>query len=327
MNNKANILFTATFSTPFIREDLAFLRTHFTVTDVIGSGPLVFFRWLPALWKANITFSWFASVYSSILVLKGKFLGCRSIIVLGGVDAAKMPELNYGIWNSRWKSIIVRYGITHADTVLAVDDSLKEDVKRLAHYDGANIRVVPTGYDPNRWKPEGEKQQKVLTVAHCTDIPRARVKGIDFLAETARSLPDVRFLLIGVAKDIADQFLLPENVTVIGPVSQDELLKHYQSSAVYFQPSRREGLPNTLCEAMLCGCYPVGTRTGGIANAIGNTGSVVEFGNADAARNAVTHGLSTPARPAGRERIIQHFSQQQREEQLLKSIKSLTDAQ
>lgn len=327
MDKKANILFTATFSTPFIREDLSFLQEHFTVTPVISSGPFTFFRWLPAIVRSDISFSWFASVYSSILVLKMKLLGRHSVIVLGGVDVARMPEFNYGVWNSRWRSVIVRYGITHADIVLAVDETLKRDAMRLAGYDGKNIRVVPTGYDSERWSPQGQKERMILTVAHCDTVTRAMIKGIDFLADVARTMPQERFLLIGIKNDIAQQFGLPSNITVMEAVPQEELLRYFRSSAVYFQPSRREGLPNTLCEAMLCNCTPVGTDTGGIPNVIGECGMVIPFGDGAKAADGLKNALAGGEQSAPRERIKRLFTKQQREEELLTAIRSLTDGQ
>lgn len=323
MNRIPNILFTATFSTPFIREDLSFLQKHFRVTPVISSGPWTFLRWLPGMWKSDISFSWFASVYSSILVLKMKLLGRRSVIVLGGVDVARMPEFNYGVWNSRWRSVLVRYGITHADIVLAVDESLKQDAIRLAKYDGKNIRVVPTGYDADRWSPLGNKERFILTVAHCDTVTRAMIKGIDFLAETAKVMPEEKFVLVGITPEVALHFHLPKNITVVNAVSQDELLRYYRSAMVYFQPSRREGLPNSLCEAMLCSCTSVGTETGGIPNAIGECGTVIPFGDTDKALTALKSALSGHPRSSSRERIKKMFTREQRETQLRSAIESL----
>src|SRR5690606_39307412 len=52
----------------------------------------------------------------------------------------------------------------------------------------------------------------------------------------------------------------PENVTIVGPRPREALPAEYGAASVYLQLSRSEGLPNVLCEAMACGCIPVGDR-------------------------------------------------------------------
>jgi glycosyltransferase involved in cell wall biosynthesis len=273
--------------------------------------------------RSTVTFSWFASVYSSLLVLLTKIYHKRSIIVLGGGDVAKIPELNYGIWNSKWKSLFVGYGIRNADLILAVDESLKNDAIDLAHYSGKNIHVVPTGYEPNFWKPGIEKQNFVLTVANCWDMTRIAIKGIDFLLSIARKMPETRFVIVGIKSTLLRQLSIPSNVTVKEFLSHNELLELYQKAKVYLQPSMREGLPNTLCEAMLCNCFPVGTNIGGIPTAIGNTGLLIPYNHIPTAVEAIENGMQSEKVNLPRERIIAHFHIQQREEKLIKLISSL----
>ena len=55
---------------------------------------------------------------------------------------------------------------------------------------------------------------------------------------------------------------------MLGTIERARLLEYYRRAKVYCQPSRREGLPGALCEAMLCGCYPVVTGTGGMPEAV-----------------------------------------------------------
>lgn len=165
---------------------------------MIAKGWMAFSSFANRLPSADITFSWFASVYSSFLVLLAEAFGKKSVLILGGVDVAADKALNYGIWNSWWKSKIVRYGITHASAVLAVDEFLKSEAIRLAAYDGRNITVVPTGYDWTYWLPSQGKENVVLSVASCPDMTRAKLKGIDVLMSVARKSPDIRFQIIGI---------------------------------------------------------------------------------------------------------------------------------
>lgn len=325
MNTTLHILFTATFRSSFIREDLNILHARYRLTEIISSGWWTIFRYLAALPKCTLTFSWFASVYSSLLVLLTKIFGKKSIVVIGGVDVAQEKEYNYGIWNSWWKSKLVRYGITHADLVLAVDESLKHEAARLARYDGNNIQVVPTGYDPERWIPGNEKKNFVLSVGIADTLPRFKKKGYDIILSVASELPDVSFVIIGIDEYLKQHFQVPKNVQCYPSVSQDTLLEYYQSAKVYCQLSRHEGLPNSLCEAMLCGCIPVGSDRFGIPNGIGDTGFIVDIDNAADIGKAIRSALNSPtdAGMKARQRIIEKFPLHRRAELLYNSIELL----
>jgi glycosyltransferase involved in cell wall biosynthesis len=317
-----HILFTATFHSSFIDEDIKILRKNFDVTTVIAKGWMAPIPLIQNLFSADVTFSWFASIYSSFLVFFVHFFGKKSILILGGVDVAKEKDFHYGIWNSWWKSPIIRYGITHANIVLAVDSFLKREAVRLAHYSGDNIIVVPTGYDSEYWKPFGDKDQLVLTVASCPDLVRAKLKGIDNFISVARKMPDVRFKIIGLYPHVASAFDLPQNVECHSFSSREEVLQSYQQAKVYCQLSYREGLPNALCEAMLCECIPIGTRVGGIPTAIGDAGFLVDYNDEKQTIAAIREGLTMSPNDGMRSRlrIASQFTLSQREEALKETI-------
>jgi len=323
---RPHILFTSTFHSSFIDEDIQILRENYDVTVVIASGWTAPFRLLRNLFAADITFSWFASLYSSFLVFIAQLFGKKSFIVLGGADVAKEKELQYGIWNSWWKSHIVRYGISHATVVMAVDQFLGDEAMRLAHYAGENIITVPTGYDPEYWKPSGNKADLVITVASCPDMQRVKLKGVDKFISVAGRMPDIRFKILGIDRRIAAMLNVPDNVECLPFSSRDEVRHSCQQAKVYCQLSYREGLPNALCEAMLCECIPVGTRVGGIPTAIGETGFIVDYGDERQTIDAIRDGLRRPSADGmrARARIASKFTLLQREKALKASIANLS---
>jgi len=322
---RPHILFTATFHSSFIDEDIQILRKNYDVTVVIASGWTAPLHLLRNLFAADVTYSWFASLYSSFLVFAARLFGKKSIIVLGGADVAKEKDLQYGIWNSWWKSPVIRYGITHATKVLAVDQFLKNEAIRLARYAGENIMTVPTGYDPDYWIPSGSKDDLVVTVASCPDMVRVKLKGIDKLISLAEKMSDTRFKILGVDRRIAALLNPPPNVECLPFSSRDEVRSSCQQAKVYCQPSYREGLPNALCEAMLCECIPVGTKAGGIPTAIGETGFIVDYDDEQQTIDAIREGLRRPPADGmrARSRIASHFTLMQREESLKASIADL----
>ena len=86
---RPHILFTATFHSSFIDEDIQILRKNYDVTVVIASGWTAPLHLLRNLFAADVTYSWFASLYSSFLVFAARLFGKKSIIVLGGADVGE----------------------------------------------------------------------------------------------------------------------------------------------------------------------------------------------------------------------------------------------
>jgi len=296
------------------------------VSATIGHGPGQILRIIRAVLRSDIVIAWFASVYGAFAALIAALFGKRSVIIVGGVDVAKEREYGYGLWLSPWKSWLVANALRRADKVLVVDESLKHDVVERAGYGGDNIEVLPTGYDETVWYPIGKKEQVVLTVAAVQTMERFMVKGIDLLIETARKLPEVTFLLVGVERELIGGTTLPPNLELIPPVGQTELLSYYRKSKVYCQPSRREGLSNTLCEAMLSGCIPVATDVGGSAKAVGEMGVIVSPNNPEELSDGIRRALLMPQRTGeqGRERIISLFPKSRREQRLLQLMRDLS---
>lgn len=314
----------STLDTPFIRDDVELLRKHFAVELKIASG----FRALPMILRgvrdSDVSISWFGSVYAVFLIFFARLFGRRSAVIIGGVDAACDPENNYGIWRSWWKSTMLRWGLPHANHILAVAEPLAAELRQRVGHPLPQLETLPTGYDSNYWKPHGEtKEAMVLCVAHCDTPQRLAIKGIDLLLLSAEQLPHLQMCIIGITPSI--QALLasiPSNVTILPPIPRAQLLPYYQKALIFCQPSRREGLPNTLCEAMLCGCIPVGADVGGVGDAIADTGFIVPPGNAEELRKAIADAAQLPQQAGlrSRERVIAKFSQSRREARLVQII-------
>ncbi|MEK6565213.1 MAG: glycosyltransferase family 4 protein [Bacteroidota bacterium] len=258
--------------------------------------------------------------------MAARFFGKRSIIVVGGVDVAREPGLNYGMFLSLWKSVLVRYALRSASRVLVVDETLRSEINERIAGESKNIRYVPTGYDTEFWTPKGNKRAEVLTVAVVLNERRVRLKGIDTLIKAARNLPRLQFKVVGVRPQAVRRLNPPSNMHFCEPIPRSDLLARYRRAQVYCQPSRREGLPNTLCEAMLCECIPVATTVGGIPSAGGKTGFLVPPNDPMELAKAITLALKAPRRKGkeARKRIAKNFPVERREETLEKLISDLT---
>jgi glycosyltransferase involved in cell wall biosynthesis len=69
-------------------------------------------------------------------------------------------------------------------------------------------------------------------------------------------------------KDIANKFDVSENVVFLGQLNKDEVIDLLDDIDIYIQPSKQEGLPRAVIEAMNRACPVLGSDTAGIPELI-----------------------------------------------------------
>ena len=185
------------------------------------------------------------------------------------------------------------------------------------------IKEINTGYDTRFWNyEENSSKTGVLTAAFFSDKRVVDIKGLSGFNKLASFLPEINFTIVGESEiSIMDFIDLEPNVKVLGVQSKTQMKKLYQKNKFYFQGSRLEGLPNSLCEAMLCGCVPIGSRVFGIPDVIGNTGILFDTENdLEKIAQFIKSELGLENFKKARKRVIQNFDISIRTEKIKKSI-------
>ena len=77
--------------------------------------------------------------------------------------------------------------------------------------------------------------------------------------------------------DLAAMLAISENVTFTGHIDDPE--DYFQRSKILVMPSRSEGLPTSMLEAMACGCVPVISNVGNISDAANHSGNAFLVNN------------------------------------------------
>jgi glycosyltransferase involved in cell wall biosynthesis len=332
INNTAKILYVIPLFSTFIRKDLALLRKHFIVRVENYTGlkslPKIFPKILRGVLWADLTISWFADNHAFYTILLSKIFGKKSIVIVGGYEVARIPEINYGLARSPIFPHTVSYVLDRANKVLAVSESLKNEAIKNTKANGGNILTVPNGYDYEKFKPKGEKENLVLTAFPCSDWQRMRLKGLDTFVKSASFLPEVKFLIIGIHGKVLEGLrdISPPNVSFINPLPQKELISYYQKAKVYCQLSMREGHSNALSEAMLCECIPVVTNAPGMKTVAGDIGFYVPYGDPEKTAEAIEKALKSNKGENARERIKSLFPLEGRENKLVEIINDLIKA-
>lgn len=338
MNRKSDspvVLFIYPHFSTFVKCDYQILKTHFEVncfhyhtgkkllTHLLSQ--LKLFYWLLKNIKiAQVVYVWFADYHSLLPVFFSKICKKKSIIVLGGYEVTYLPEIKYGSFSNPIRSFFTRYSIKHATFICPVDDSLSTEMFQRVKKIKGQIIVNHTGYDPDQWFCDREKEKVILTVATCHTMQRVRLKGIDFFCKVASRLPEYNFCIVGMQKTLLKEITIPKNIIVYDKLEPNELREIYARAQVYAQFSLREGLPNAVCEAMLCECIPVGSNVNGIPTAIGDCGFLIEGQNLTQAIQVIQQALQSPLSlgKKARNRIKENFTMSKREAVLIQIIKS-----
>jgi len=329
---RPEILFLTSSLSSFADGDLRMLRKTYPVREVVtGGGPAgslmqrlsLGLEILSGVLRTDMAFSWFAHNHAYLAVMAARLMGKKSLVVVGGYEVAREPEIGYGALLDPGMAKKVRYIIENADCILAVSEFSRREI--LAVAGPRRIETVYNGIDTSVFSPGGRKENIVLTVCFVS-TENIRLKGLDTFIDAARHLPEVRFVLLGRALDDALETLkrgAPDNVEFVGAVGQGELIEWYRRAKVYCQISYRESFGVALAEAMSCECVPVVTDRGALPEVVGDLGFVIPYADTRATVDAISRALISDAGPAARKRVCDTFSVEQREQELRRIIATL----
>jgi glycosyltransferase involved in cell wall biosynthesis len=293
-------------------------------------------------WKYDVFFIWFSDYHAFLPALFAKVFSKKSVIVVGGYDAASFPTLDYGVFLKKGfrsycagKSYLLAFKIIPVSACLVkstntfVDPPHRIDLGILHFVEGIENKteVVHTGYDASKWKPREEeiKSDLVVTVCAVEDERTFLVKGLDLFLETARLLTQYDFEIVGLKGEMFNkvQSVAPPNLKCTGFLQGEALIHKFRQAKVYAQFSLTEGLPNAMCEAMLAECVPVGTRVGGIPELVEGVGILIDKKEPELAVKAIKLAFNLASEGDGkkaRKKVETFFTTNCRKEKLYRII-------
>ena len=211
-----------------------------------------------------------------------------------------------------FRSLVIRHGVNR---FFAVSRYTRNVLIQIGVAD-SQVHVLNNGTNPNQFFPEDASHIRarlgvgdgpvIMTIGRLVQR-----KGIDTMIE---ALPIVQDRIPGAVYVIAGSgpeldslqrlrkaLRLEHSVFFIGRVASDELRSYYNACDVFVLPAREahedvEGFGIVFLEAAACGKPSIGTRTGGIPDAIinGETGILVDPDAPDQLAEAVIKILGEP---------------------------------
>lgn len=340
----------------FIVTDQKILEKQFSLTPYLISKHKSGMKFILAMLKlswfllihmhhADAFVTWFADYHAAVITLLGRLSGKKVIIFLGGQEAISYPELNKGVYLKKFRGACVKYAIRHADHLIPNHESLiwhenfyyqscgkKDGIRYYIPDFKTPCTVIYNGIDTGKFYRDSalvKNKLEILTIGTMNTLYDFINKGFDLFTELAKRNPGLKFTMAGINPGLLEQieetYHLKEisNLEVLLFTGSAELFQLYNRAFVFVQASITEGMPNTLAEAMLCECIPVGSRVNGIPDLIGDTGVIVETRNVSALESAVHQALELDSGIRAAERIRTHYSFLIREERINRLFKDI----
>ena len=224
--------------------------------------------------------------------------------------------------NSRIKLAVVR-----AATSISISSA-------IARHLGSDSVIIGNPYDQRLFRilPGIERKPDLLFVGNL-----GKVKGVDVLLRALKKLwtRDVRVNLTVVGggqeaaelKELTQALELSEAVTFAGPLRGESLAREYNRHSLLVIPSRwAEPFGLIALEGIACGCVPIGTANGGLADAIGPCGMTVPNGDVEALAEKLEYALKSADLSAYRAAAAGHLKKHKAEEVAAAYLRVLQDA-
>ena len=173
-----------------------------------------------------------------------------------------------------------RFAYRQADHIILTTAAMRRYVVEEYGVPPEKVTVIPNYVDTARFRPLPEIPKKRGLISF---VGRLRpVKNVDLLIRAVAQLPGATLRLIGEGENRAEyeQLARELNVSVdfMGSQPNHKLPELIAESEIFVLPSRYEGHPKALLEAMACRLPVIGTAVEGIQEVIrdGETGLLVE---------------------------------------------------
>jgi len=222
---------------------------------------------------------------TNLAALKRRLGSIPLAITNHGLYSQSAPEWVFDLY----LRTLGRWTFNRADVVFCYTETDKQRVQDLGVH--SDVEVVANGIDTERFTPEGPESDSitsdgpvVLFVGRLVEGKRPGI-AVEAFAGVREEHPDAELYLCGdgplreQVTERAAELGVKDAVTFLGHVPYDEMPRVYRSGDVLVLPSRAEGLPRTVLEAMASGVPVVASDLEHVAPVVEEAGETVSVGN------------------------------------------------
>lgn len=300
-------------------------RDRSSVVEMLAflASSLVMVPWIAARRRPDATIAYFGLPCGPAAWAVKALFGVPYVVSLRGGDVPGFQYDGISLYH-RLAGPVIGWLWRRASAVVANSGGLADLARRFAP--DQPVAIIPNGVDAQCFTPAAVAVGAAGGLSLLFVGRVVRQKGLDVLFEALASLPPA--LLAGVTLRIvgdgparpdleaqAQRLGLSERIRFLGWLGRDELPAAYRSADAFVFPSRDEGMPNVVLEAMAAGLPVVATRIAGNRDLVvdGETGLMLDTDDVPAlaaaiARLAGDAPLCRRLGEGGRRRVVDHFS-------------------
>jgi glycosyltransferase involved in cell wall biosynthesis len=177
-----------------------------------------------------------------------------------------VARLHAGTWREAMARRLERLVFRAADAVIVAANADRTAIVERYHLDAASVQVIPNYVDTAAFRPMPEIAREAGSLTFVGRLDEQ--KNLAALIEALEGLPGVTLTIVGDGplrgrlEEIARRCRVI--ASFLGTRPHTELPALLNRSTAFVLPSRYEGNPKALVEAMACGVPVIGTRVPGI---------------------------------------------------------------
>ena len=267
--------------------------------------------------RPHATLAFFGAPSGMIAYLLKRVFSIPYVVSLRGGDVPGFRPYDFRRYH-KILAPVLQVVWRNAEAVVANSKGLSDLARAFdSHFD---IPIIPNGVDLALYSsPERDWAAPViLSVGRLVyqkgfDLgirALARLKHLDWQWYIAGDGPEMNAL-----KSLAREQGISDRVTFLGWQSREELIQCYRQSNLFLFPSRHEGMPNAVLEAMASGLPVIASRISGNEELVEHekTGLLVEAENLDSLTSTLQEFIQDPALrqkmgAASRQRVEELYS-------------------
>jgi glycosyltransferase involved in cell wall biosynthesis len=208
------------------------------------------------------------------------YYGAPFVLTAHGSDVYDFP------FRKPWYNALAKYVLKSADKVITVSQFNANKLLSLG-LQSNKLHIIPNGYNHLLFRPIPQilmrkklglplNKKVLLSIGNLVDA-----KGHTYLIDAMKILLKRRsdLLLIIIGSGPLENFLaqkicklrLGQQILLIGQKNHEEIPIWINAADIFVLPSKNEGFPTVIPEALACGKPVIGSKIGGIPEVLNNT--------------------------------------------------------